>query len=755
MVNVERFDNLAFRISPAEASAMDVQQRVLLERGYEAVLSSGETRESLMGATFGIAVGICTTEHLSEAMAVESVFALTGGTLSVASGRLSYVLGLQGPCQSIETACSSSLVAGQCSFHALQYRESEAALFAGVNAMLLPVVHEMLAFAGMLSTNGRSHTFDNRANGYARAEGCSCVTIATKPTRHATSMRSSCVMQDGASASLTSPNGAVQTALLRAACSAAQCSSEEVTVREAHGTGTALGDPIEVGAVVALLKGGHRVEQEIALCGAKANFGHGEGAAGSNGMLSLLEMLQNATRHSNAQLRALNAILGGFVNGLEIAIPVHLGSGPSTCHGSVSSFGYSGTIALTILHHTPSSEPLVQQQRAHAPLAQRHTFSTGSASRAPAIMYTTCWVVVDRSSGGRQPDKSWPQILAITARPFNGGAPQHLSHRKQATDLRSRLKVLLMLGGDKSNTPSLSGVCAALSLVQQLVARETPPVIFLVTGGCVSAGPAHAFSDAAHGGVWGLARVVRSERPKLRLQSGDAAGGAAVEAAMLRLMDERSEAELVLDGALKSARLRPVAVAHSKEPDLDGVYAITGGLGGLGLRTAGLLLGHGASQVLLASRGNSVPVDSLGTMRSVLHKVVACDVADAVATGALYWFSGPRSLRGVLHAAGVLRDMLLRSMDAVAIRYVFAPKALGASGIHHIVSKAPLDVLGLFSSVASVFGTVGQINYAAANTYMEALAFRHRLTGTVGWCMQIPYVIGAVRLEDSQTRIML
>ena len=108
-----------------------------------------------MGATFGIAVGICTTEHLSEAMAVESVFALTGGTLSVASGRLSYVLGLQGPCQSIETACSSSLVAGQCSFHALQYRESEAALFAGVNAMLLPVVHEMLAFAGMLSTNGR------------------------------------------------------------------------------------------------------------------------------------------------------------------------------------------------------------------------------------------------------------------------------------------------------------------------------------------------------------------------------------------------------------------------------------------------------------------------------------------------------------------------------------------------------------------------------------------------------------------------
>ena len=181
--DIERFDNGRFAISAAEAGAMDPQQRLLLERGYAALYAAGRDAELLAGTRTGIHVGIyCMdwAEILHAMPAGRGVFAATGAALSVASGRLSYCLGLQGACVSYETACSASLAAthGAAASLRSQGANDDAALAAGVNLMLLPRISLSYARAGMTSPLGRCHTFDRRADGYVRSEACCAVTLS-------------------------------------------------------------------------------------------------------------------------------------------------------------------------------------------------------------------------------------------------------------------------------------------------------------------------------------------------------------------------------------------------------------------------------------------------------------------------------------------------------------------------------------------------------------------------------------------------
>ena len=170
---------------------------------------------------------------------------------------------------------------------------------------------------------------------------------------------------------------------------------------------------------------------------------------------------------------------------------------------------------------------------------------------------------------------------------------------------------------------------------------------------------------------------------------------------------------------------------------------ITGGLGGLGLRAAAMLVETGATCVVISSRsgsgGVSEAMDAAAERSATMH-VVACDVSEAADAFALLALAAPM---GLLHAAGVLRDTMLRSMAAGGVDAVCAPKALAASHVQAIVTRTPLEAMGLFSSVASTFGNVGQANYAAANAYLDALARCHRCHGTVGSSLQIPAVSGA------------
>ncbi|KAL1522525.1 hypothetical protein AB1Y20_017512 [Prymnesium parvum] len=379
------FDAAAFNISPAEANAMDPQQRLLLEHAYAALHGAAEDRTSLMGGDTGVFLGI---ERPDWALAQPpagraSVYAVTGDNVSAAAGRVSFVLGLQGPCSTIDTACSSALVAmhtalgsvrnGQC---ADALTSSSAALTMAASLKLVPHPTLGAASAGMLSVDGRCKTLDARANGYARSEAV-CA-LALRPVDDAKSaaappsplLGGTEVRQDGKSASLTAPNGSAQRKLIRLCTERAGMYLSEVGWVEAHGTGTALGDPTEMGAVGA--EHGKRNPSEpgrrapMAIVAAKGNVGHSEAPSGHTGVLKTLSyMLPTLSLPGNCHLRTINPLIDERLRGqssLGYALPTQntqlaeMGTSFSMA-GGVSSFGYSGTIAHCILRHCTHDEP--------------------------------------------------------------------------------------------------------------------------------------------------------------------------------------------------------------------------------------------------------------------------------------------------------------------------------------------------------------------------------------------------------------
>ena len=293
LCGADLFEHSFFSTSGAEAVAMDPQQRQLLERGYSALHGAGIVRSTLLGSGAAVNVGQWASEFgsvLLSTPAGRSVYASTGFSCSVTCGRVSFVLGLQGPCASFDTACSASLVASHCSVRGLQRVECEMALSAGVNMILDPVAMRANAVAGFTSVRGRSHTFDGRADGYARGEAIGAISCQpssdTVPGRMM--ITGSAIRQDGRSASLTAPNGQAQQGVLRASLTDAALAAIEVSTLEAHGTGTALGDPIEAGALAAVILADRSDSiAPLFVGGVKANIGHAEPAAGMTGLLKL------------------------------------------------------------------------------------------------------------------------------------------------------------------------------------------------------------------------------------------------------------------------------------------------------------------------------------------------------------------------------------------------------------------------------------------------------------------------------------
>jgi len=264
--DVESFDAEFFGISPRETMRLDPQQRMLLEVGWEALEDAAIPPYGLSGSLTGVFTGVMSADyayrqaHNLRATEIDP-YMLTGGDLSFAAGRLAYHLGLQGPAMSVATACSSSLVAIHLAVQALRAGECDLALAAGVNLILDPVVGVMLSKLRALSPDGRSKPFDASADGYGRGEGCGVLVLerlsdaARNGHRILALVRGSAVNHDGPSAGLTVPNGPAQEKLIRQALAAAGVAPQDVDYIEAHGTGTALGDPIEAAALARLMGG--------------------------------------------------------------------------------------------------------------------------------------------------------------------------------------------------------------------------------------------------------------------------------------------------------------------------------------------------------------------------------------------------------------------------------------------------------------------------------------------------------------------
>ncbi len=358
MNEVESFDHDFFGISVAEARAMDPQQRLLLEVAYEAFHDAGYDKKRLRGSPTSVHIGLANDDWTTMGRDHEAHSPHFGAGVSgsIASNRISYLLGLTGPSMTLDTACSSSLVAVDLAVEKLRSRICSMALVGGVNVMLHHRMFVSACATKALSPAGRCATFDASADGYCRGEGVGAVVLKRLSDALADGdevlavIRGTAVNQDGRSASLTAPNGLAQEAVIRQALGVAGLEGREVDYVECHGTGTSLGDPIEVGALKNVL--GERREKPVVLGAIKSNIGHLEGAAGVVGLIKAVEVLRRREAPGNVHFKTLNPKidLSGFaaviptgataLGGKEDARPLVAG---------VSSFGFGGTNAHVVL----------------------------------------------------------------------------------------------------------------------------------------------------------------------------------------------------------------------------------------------------------------------------------------------------------------------------------------------------------------------------------------------------------------------
>ena len=320
----ELFDEKCFNISLLEAREIDPQQRNVLEQSYAALLGSGTSRHGLSGSLTGVVVAIWNTDFsvlLQNRAPKQSSYNMQNISISIASGRVSYVLGLHGPCTSVDTACSSSLVAMHLGISALQREECRHRCVAtGVNLIFTA---STVLVPGMTSVLGRCHSFDLRADGYTRAEACSSSILQEIDEKLSSPPPCTVAVQsDGRSASLTAPNGMAQAHLLDVVYKEAGVSADGLFVVEAHATGTPLGDPIETRAIAKALAPLLRFRCLVLNC-MKANVAHSETSAGMTGLLALVLALWGEEGIPNAQLRALNPHVHEALGGKGgITVPV-------------------------------------------------------------------------------------------------------------------------------------------------------------------------------------------------------------------------------------------------------------------------------------------------------------------------------------------------------------------------------------------------------------------------------------------------
>lgn len=661
--DIAGFDPAAFGISPREAAEMDPQQRLLLELTAEAMEDAGWPISSLAGSEAGVFIGASLTDYgdLRQAdIASGDRFFMTGGALSILANRIGNVFDLRGPAQTVDTACSSALVALHWACEALRAGRLPAAMVGGVNLLLSPFPFLGFAKAGMLSPSGRCHAFDARADGYVRAEGGGVVVLKRleDALRDGDAVRAvilgSGVNAAGRTVGLSLPSQAAQTALIRQVLAESGVALDRLGYFEAHGTGTAVGDPIEAAAIGAAITG--RSTGPLPVGSVKTNIGHAEPASGIAGLLKTMLVLQHGRIPPSLHFETPNPAIDFDRLGLRVPTATEALARRDRAVAGVNSFGFGGTNASALLGAAPPQAP------EPAP---------GSAPLPPLLLSA------HSAAALRTLAERWQARLAAVP------APQLPALLRGAARHRDLLPHRLAVRG--ADTPALSTALATC----RATAEEAPRTALQ---------PARiAFVFSGNGAQWpGMARDALAASPAFR------AGVQAADAALAPLLGW-SVAEALAAGVTAEA----LAATDRAQPLLFAVqYGIAAALAEQGIRPD-LCLGHSVGEVAAAEAAGLLDLPAAARLLVARsrqqHRMRGIGRMAALGAGEA------EALPILAECGSVIEDGVARGLEIAAVN---APQAVTVAGPAELLARlvelaearrwsfVPLDLDYAFHSAA-------------------------------------------------------